>query len=181
MRLFPLPYSRFFYTKKPLLARLPEHYRNAITTMELRLGPGWSSPPKCQNVHPSLGLADCINLRTLKVFVELDPSDSVFTGFRGKNATEETYNLFCTDLLNGVIQQVPSLETVEIDGFPAVKKDGPLVMGLRRRIEEAQLRLVWGPLRGWMKDKDESGMVGLQADMAGMALKETPRVMEVHA
>ena len=36
----------------------------------------------------------------------------------------------------GILAQVPSLETVEIDAYPGVKKDAPLVMALRRRIEE---------------------------------------------
>ena len=133
MRLFPASGSRFFNTKKPLLSRLPSHYRSVVTTLELRFGPGWNKPPLGQNTNPSLGLADCTSLRTLKIFVEIDPSDSIFTGFRGKHATEETYKWFCVDLLRGILDQVPSLETVEIDAFPSVKKEAPLVTLFRRQ------------------------------------------------
>lgn len=180
LRLYPY-HGRFFHTKKPLLARLPSHYRNAVKTVELRLGPGWSKPPACQNTNDTLGLTDCTHMRLLKIFVELDPSDSIFTGYRGKNATEETYKWFCVDLLLGIIEQVPSLETVEIDAYPGVKKDAPLVMALQKTVADVQLRLTWGPLRGWEKAQDEPGLIGLEKAMAGMGLGDTPRVVEVRA
>ena len=44
-RLFPTYPGRYFKTKKPLLARLPPHYRRSMTSLELRLGPGWNAPP----------------------------------------------------------------------------------------------------------------------------------------
>lgn len=122
-------------------------------------------------------------MRVLKVFVECDPSDNVFAGFRGKNASEDTYRYFCLKLLQGIIEQVPSLETVEIDAYPGVKKDAPLVMALKRRIEEAEKSLFWGPLRGWEKEADEPGLIGLEEAMAGMGLGDVSgsRVVEVHA
>jgi len=182
IRLFPRD-GRFFHTKQPLLARLPSHYRAAVTTLDLCLGPGWSAPPRCQKITETLGLRDCKNLRLLKIFVELDPSDAVFQGFRGYGATEDTYRWFCVNLLHGIFEQVPSLESVEIDAWPAVKKDKPLVMGLRREIKEAGLRLLWGPLRGWEKDGDEPGEIGLEKAMAGLGLAAAvmPRVVEVQA
>ena len=146
IRLFPT-HGRFFY-KQPLLARLSTRYRSAITTLELRLGPGWSAPPKSQNTDPPLGLEDCTSLRTLKVFVECDPSDNIFNGFRGTGATQDTYKNFCTNLVAGILAQVPSLETIELDAYPGVKKEAPLVMALRRKVEESDTQLVWGPLRG---------------------------------
>lgn len=182
IRLFP-KHGRFFNTKKPLLARLPPRYRNVITTVELRLGPGWSKPPKCQNAwEPALGLVDCTNLRLLKIFVECDPSDSVFTGFRGRDADEQTYKWFCVDLLQGILAQVPSLLAVEIDAYPGVKQDAPLVTALRRQIEEAGKLLVWGPLREWDKDAPGLKLNGLEDAMKSMGLStEAPRVVEVHA
>jgi hypothetical protein len=142
LRLFPF-HGRFFETKKPLLARLPARYRQVVNTVEIRLGPGWSRPPKCQNVKSTLGLMDCTSLRNLKILVQTDPSDAIFNGYRGRGATEDTYKWFCMDLLAGILEQVPGLETVEIDAW--VKKDMPLVAALRRKVEEAQKRLVWGP------------------------------------
>ncbi|KAM3086051.1 hypothetical protein ACMFMG_000186 [Clarireedia jacksonii] len=46
VRIFPIHPGRYFKTKKPLLARLPSHYRSSISTLELRLGPGWNNPPR---------------------------------------------------------------------------------------------------------------------------------------
>jgi len=184
LRLFPhSDHGRFFYTKKPLLTRLAPRYRNVVNVVEMRLGPGWTDPPKCQDTRrPALGLEDCTNLRLLKVLVQLDPSADVFMGFRGKGATEETYKWFCVDLLAGLFERVPSLETVEIDAWPGVKKDSPLVMALQRKVLESKLHLVWGPLRGWEKDADEPGLIGLEGAMASMRLGDgAPRVVEVHA
>jgi len=70
IRLFPTYPGRYFKTKKPLLARLPKHYRASITTLELRLGPGWNNPPRGWIVSEALGLKDCLSVRVLKVFVE---------------------------------------------------------------------------------------------------------------
>ena len=126
-----------------------------------------------------------MSLRKLKIFVECDPSDDVFTGFRGKNATEETYKFFCVNLLLGIIAQVPSLEAVEIDAYPGVKKEAPLVLALRRTVEEHRKKLLWGPLRGWEKEGDEPGLIGLEKALAGMGISDTftssPRAVEVRA
>ncbi|KAI7159956.1 hypothetical protein KC349_g3815 [Hortaea werneckii] len=172
LRLFPV-HGRFFYTKKPLLQRLPPPYRAAVNTIELRLGPGWTKPPRCQDTwREELGLQDCTNLRRVKIMVEIDTSDSIFLGFRGQNANEDTYKFFCLELLRGLLVRVPGLETVEIDAYPGVKKDSPLVMALRRLVqsERNSIRLTWGPLRGWEKDGDEAGEIGLERAMAGLGL-----------
>ena len=117
--------------------------------------------------------------------MEVDPSDSIFTGFRGKNATEETYKWFCVDLLVGIMDQVPSLKTVEIDAYPGVKKEAPLVMALRRKVEEYRKSLAWGPLRGWEKEGDEPGLIGLEKALAGMGTSDMSapvgRIVEVQA
>jgi len=168
LRLFPT-HGRFHRTKKPLLARLPVHYREAINKLEFRVGPDWTAPPRCQHVGPTLGLTDCTNLRTLKIFVEIDPSDNVFAGFRGANATEETYKWFCVDIVRGIQEQVPGLETVEIDAYPSVKRDTPLVAALRRTIQEGGQKIVWGPLRGWEKEVD-AGLIGLEDALGSMTL-----------
>lgn len=182
IRLFPT-HGRFFNTKYALLARLPAHYRAAVSTLELRLGPGWHSPPLCQNTGAWLGLADCSSLRTLKIFIECDPNDLFLAPFRGKGTTEDTYRFFCVELLRGILEQVPSLETVEIDANPSVKKEAPLVMSLRRKVEEGGKKLVWGPLRGWEKETDEPGLIGLEKALAGMMISDVlpGRVVAVQA
>ena len=81
-RIFPTYPRGFFRTKRPLLPRLNSQQRACITTLELRLGPGWGKPPRSWVVNPALGLVDCVNVKTLTVFVECDPSDDVFNGFR---------------------------------------------------------------------------------------------------
>lgn len=177
MRLFP-HHDRFFYTKKPLLERIPPKYRNVINTMELRLGKGWSKIPRCQNTQPNLGLQDCVGLRVLKIFVQCDPSDTFFNGFRGKNADEDTYKYFCVDLLRGILEQVPRLKVVEIDAFPGIKQSAPLISALKEMVEYAGKTLVWGPLRGWEK---EAEMSALQQAMTGMGLADAPRVVQVQA
>lgn len=180
IRLFPAPAGRFFNTKKPLLARLPTRYREVVNTIELRFGPGWSRPPRCQNVQPSLGLMECTSLRNLKILVECDPSDSFFNGFRGSGATEETYKWFCVDLLAGIIEQVPSLETVEIDAW--VKKEVPIVKALEVLVESANKRLLWGPCLKQREIEDELRLLSLGKAMASMSIaKEAPRLIEAHA
>ncbi|KJY01895.1 hypothetical protein TI39_contig274g00005 [Zymoseptoria brevis] len=180
LRLFPF-HGRFFETKKPLLTRLPARYRQVVNTIELRLGPGWSRPPKCQNVKPTLGLMDCTNLRNMKILVQTDPSDTVFNGFRGRGATEDTYKWFCVDLLSGILEQVPSLETIEIDAW--VKKDMPLVTALRRKVEEANKRLVWGRcLREREASEGSVERVALDGALASLSISnEAPRLVHVHA
>lgn len=180
IRLFPAPAGRFFNTKKPLLARLPTRYREVVNTVELRLGPGWSRPPRCQNVQPTLGLMECKSLRHLKILVECDPSDSFFNGFRGSGATEETYKWFCVDLLAGILEQVPGLETVEIDAW--VKKDVPIVTALKSMVERANKRLTWGPFLKQREIEDELRLLSLGMSLSAMSLtKETPRLVEAHA
>lgn len=180
IRLFPAPAGRFFNTKKPLLARLPVRYREVVNTVELRLGPGWSRPPRCQNVQPGLGLMDCTSLKTLKILVECDPSDSFFNGFRGSGSTEETYKWFCVDLLTGILEQVPGLEFVEIDAW--VKKEVPIIAALKSVVEEANKRLFWGPCLKQREVDDELRLLSLASSMSAMALTDAaPRLVEAHA
>ncbi|USW48996.1 hypothetical protein Slin15195_G023150 [Septoria linicola] len=185
VRLFPHPYhGKFFNTKKPLIQRLPIKYREAINSVELLLGPGWHKPPRCHNVLPALGLADCTTLRTLKIWVDCDPTDSVFNGFRGPNATEDTYVWFCVDMLHSILEQVPSMETIEIDHDNRVKKDSPLTAALKMKAEEFHKRFGWGPSRRAIKDKDTIDIPGLEKAMASMGISnvnEAPRVVEIVA
>lgn len=69
IRLFPCFPGRFFKAKKPLLARMSPRCRAAVTSLQLRLGPGWNKPPRGWVVNETLGLQDTVNVRVLKVFV----------------------------------------------------------------------------------------------------------------
>ncbi|APA09485.1 hypothetical protein SS1G_12299 [Sclerotinia sclerotiorum 1980 UF-70] len=153
-RIFPIHPGRYFKTKKPLLARLPSHYRNSITTLELRLGPGWNSPPRGWVVSPLLGLSDCTSVRVLKIFVECDPSDAIFKGFR---VGDGFYEGFCQELLEGIFMDVKGIQTVEFDAFPGVKRSGDMMSGLREVVESHKKVVTWGPERGWGVEKSGEG------------------------
>lgn len=148
-RLFPV-HGRFFHTKLPLLARLPPRYRAAIHTIELRLGPGWTAPPKDWVIDGRLGLRDAVKFRVLKIFVECDPAaDPIFEGFR---VGHDFYTLFCTDTLRNIFAQVPSLAEVELDAYPSVSKASPLMQALLQEVKSGNKRITWGPERGWEND-----------------------------
>lgn len=139
LRIFPT-HDRFFGHKvQPLVARLWPRYRAALVSLELRLGPGWSNPPRSWRVDNRLGLEEMAAVRTLKVFVECDPSHDMFKGFRLDKAF---FTDFSGNLLRGVIQRLPSMTKVEIDGWPSVLREGPLVKRLLEVATEAEKMVV---------------------------------------
>lgn len=123
-----------------------------MTSLELRLGPGWNNPPRGWIVNDALGLADCTSVRVLKAFVECDPSDAIFKGFR---MGEGAYERFSAELLNSVLKEVPSITTVEFDAYPSVKRTGDMMTGLGEVVAEHDKVVSWGPERGWDKDSDQ--------------------------
>ncbi|WYZ44660.1 hypothetical protein EsH8_VII_001096 [Colletotrichum jinshuiense] len=151
-RIFPTHPGRFFKTKKPLLARLKPSSRAHITSMELRLGPGWNKPPRGWVVNPALGLHECVNIRRLTVMVECDPSDGVFNGFR---RSDGFYEGFCRSLLAEVLNEMPWLTTVYFDAWPSVKKSGAMMRGLLDVTAANNRKIKWGPERGWTDGPDE--------------------------
>lgn len=149
-----------FETKKMLLTRLAKRHRNALTRLELRLGPGWGKPPKTWLVGPKLGLADCTAVRSLKVFVEVDPSHPMFEGFR---VDPRFYTDFSCRLLAGVLAQVPTIREVEFDARRSVRKQDSLMQGLLNEVALASKRIVWGPERDWDAPEEPAvDMVKLQ-------------------
>ena len=131
-RIFPTN-GRFFGNKtRPLLARLPSHYQRSLVSLELRLGPGWTCPPGSWRVNDALGLESMVAVRFLKVFVEVDPSHDFFRGFR---VGKDFYTRFSTELLEQIIERLPALERVELDGWPSVMREGPL---MRRLVDVAR-------------------------------------------
>jgi hypothetical protein len=156
-------HGRFFHTKKQLLTRLPVTYRSYVTKLELRLGPGWTKPPKGWVVDAKLGLGDMRNVRGLRVFVECDPASSeIFEGFRHKDG-EEFYTTFCVGLLRGLFAQLSGLSKVEFDAYPSVSRTSPLMKGLIAEVKAGQKKIIWGPERGWDKI--------VEVDLAGVMEK----------
>ncbi|KAJ1330891.1 hypothetical protein MN608_04347 [Microdochium nivale] len=145
-RIFPTHPGRFFKTKKPLLARFKPGQRAALTSLELRLGPGWSKPPRGWVVNPELGLADCTSVRKITVFTECDPGTETFRGFRQPNNFFES---FAQSLLENVLNEMPWVRHVEFDAWSSVKKSGALVQRLIGVVRARNLMLTWGPERGW--------------------------------
>ncbi|KZF24510.1 hypothetical protein L228DRAFT_245465 [Xylona heveae TC161] len=149
-RLFPMD-GRFF-SKKPLFVRLPPHYRASVSSLELCLGRGWTSPPKTQAVTPKLGLSDAKNVRKLKIFIECDPSHEVFQGFR---VDQDFYTTFATRLLKAIMESVPSIEIIEFDAWPSVKKKDQLMSRLLQDTRRAGKRITWGSNRGWRDGEED--------------------------
>ncbi|OCL06999.1 hypothetical protein AOQ84DRAFT_378098 [Glonium stellatum] len=140
-RLFPL-HGRFFHTKLPLLSRIPPRYRATMNTIELRLGPGWTAPPKGWVVDQHIGLSDARALRLLKIFVECDPaSDDIFEGFR---VGHDFYTIFCRGLVKKIYDYVPSLDEVQFNAYPSVPKNSPLMQALLREAAISKKRITWG-------------------------------------
>jgi hypothetical protein len=145
-RIFPTQPGRFFKTKKPLLARLKTRQRSSLTSLELRLGPGWNKPPRGWVVNPALGLAECVNVRKMTVFVECDPSDNVFKGFR---KADGFYESFSRELLDQVLAEMPFVQSVHFDAWSSVKKSGAMMVGLFEVAKARGRAICWGPERNW--------------------------------
>jgi hypothetical protein len=150
VRIFPI-LGKFFKTKKPLLARMSANQRASMTTLELRLGPGWNRPPRGWVVNDALGLKGCVKVRRIKVFVECDPSNDVFKGFR---RSDGFYEKFSQDLLEGVLNEMPWCKVVEFDANPSVKKNGDMMTGLLETSNKMGCKLAWGPEKGWDDDEE---------------------------
>ncbi|PON25793.1 hypothetical protein TGAM01_v205230 [Trichoderma gamsii] len=161
-RIFPTYPGKYFKSKKPILARLKPRQRECITSLELRLGPGWNAPPKGWAVNDALGLKDCVNVHTLKVLVECDPSDNIFKGFR---RSEGFYEKFSRQLLASVLEALPAVKAVEFDAWSSVKKSGAMMTGLFKVVTEKEgLSIQWGPDRGWTDAEEEEPVVTVGPD-----------------
>lgn len=146
-RVFPIQ----DYSRLPTVRALSPRYRAAVSTIELILGSSWTAPPKSWRVNDSLGLQDMVRVRTLKVFVQCDPSHPVFDGFR---KSRDFYTWYAGNLLREILQRLPGLVQVEFDGWPSVQKHGPLMSRLLLEVRTAGKKVLWGPERGW-SDSDE--------------------------
>jgi hypothetical protein len=143
-RLFPL--QDFLYLPTP--SDLAPHYRSHITRLTLTLGASWTAPPA--NWRVSKGLARCLSrlklVRTLRILVQLDPSQPMFEKYRVSYAF---FTDFCGELLRDVLKAMPKLETVELAGYSNVEPDGPLVSRLRLEAEQKGKAIRWSRESGW--------------------------------
>ncbi|KAJ5628968.1 hypothetical protein N7490_011196 [Penicillium lividum] len=150
---------RIFYiqdfSRRPTLRGIPRCYRPLITTVELILGNSWTAPPKSWAVDNAMGLEEMSLLHTLRVFVECDPSQPHFEGFR---VSKEYYTEFSGRLLKEILERLPALKCVEFDAYTSVKRDGSLMSRLMKEVRAANKKITWGPERGWTDD-DEIGYV----------------------
>lgn len=174
VRLFPTHPGKFFKAKKPLLARLSPRNRASISTLQLRLGPGWNHPPRGWVVNEALGLKDAVNVRKLKCFVEVDPSDNVFAGFR----RGIDYGKFSRNLLDEVLIEVPSITEIQFDAWPSVKKDGDMLCGLIEVALKHEKMISWGKEKGWTDDGDaDLAEISLVKKMGGVVLNRAVAVL----
>ncbi|KAJ5669372.1 hypothetical protein N7462_010442 [Penicillium macrosclerotiorum] len=147
-RLFPVQ----DFSRMPTVRQLPRRHRSSITTIELILGNSWTAPPRSWMVNQGLGLHDMVLTRTLKVFIECDPSQPVFEGFR---ISKEYYTEFAGRLMRQILERLPGLVQVEFDGYPSVLKAGSLMSRLLQETRDAQKKILWGPERGWTDSEDD--------------------------
>ena len=177
-RVFPTHPGRFFRTGRPLLARARPHQRQSLTALELRVGPGWSAPPRSWVVGDALGLADCVHVRRLHVFVDCDPSDGgIFGAFRSVNGF---YERFCASLMVQLLERVPSIEVVEFDARRSVRKSGAMMRTLLAAVRCPHRRICtvrWGPERGWADAAAEE----VDDDTAGREPTLVEVIDEMHA
>jgi len=140
------------FLRMPTIRGLPRRHRASITTIELIVGSSWTAPPKSWVVNQGLGLHDMHLARTLKVFVQCDPSHPVFEGFR---ISKDFYTNFCGNLLHQILERLPGLVQVEFDAWPSVEKNGPLMSRLLTETRNAQKKVLWGPERGWTDSQND--------------------------
>jgi len=57
------------------------------------------------------------------------------------------------------------LSRISLDGYPAVKKGGPLITGLATEVTMAGKRVTWGPKSGWKTALDKDGLWKLETAM----------------
>jgi hypothetical protein len=151
-RVFPTQGGHFAKKKKPLLARLNTRQRQLLTSLEVRFGPGWNNPPRSWVVNSALGLAECVNVRKLTVYVEFDPSDNYFKSWRKADGFYET---FSRKLFDEVLAEMPFVDRIHFDAWTSVKKSGAMMTGLLEVAKARGRKICWGPERKWTDQDDE--------------------------
>lgn len=109
-------------------------YRAMVTRLEVVVGSSWTSPPKTWRVSKLLArrLSKLSAVQSLRVVVELDPSGPMFEKYR---VSSDFYTNFCGDLLRDVLDCMPQIKQIEMNGNPGVETAGPLVSRLMREVD----------------------------------------------
>jgi len=141
-RIFPLQ----DFTPAPVIQELPPMYRSMVTKLEMVVGSSWTSPPKTWRVSKLLAkrLKTLSAVQTLKIFVELDPSLPMFEKYR---VSFDFYTDFCGNLFHDVLETMPHLTAIELDGNPGVDTNGPLVSRLLAEAQGEGKTCSMGPTR----------------------------------
>lgn len=122
-----------------------------MTSLEIRLGTGWSKPPKTWTVNKKLGLKDCVHVKKLEVFVECDPSHQIFSGFR---VSRDFFTEFAGNLIERIVDSLPSLEEVTFNRHgPSVRRDSELMTRLQEAVLKGQKRIGWAKGQ-WVEQDD---------------------------
>lgn len=139
----------------PTIRDLPLHYQVLVTNLEIKIGSSWTSPPSSWRVSKGLErvLKRLKNVQTLTIFVELDPSDPIL---KIKKHIHEAYVDFCVDLVEDVIEAMPKVSYIRLDGNPGVNKHGPLVSRLREAAEAQNKTITWGRQDDWVYTVDQN-------------------------
>jgi hypothetical protein len=138
---FPLfPIQTFPPLPTPL--NIPVRHRPLLKHLTLRIGNSWSSPPKSWRVSKLLAraLPKFTSLTTLRVFVEVDPSEPFFEKYR---ISKSFYTDFAGDLLRDVLAVLTQVTTVEVGGNEGVKVRGPLVSRVVEVARECERDVKW--------------------------------------
>jgi len=125
-------------------------------------------------VNDALGLEDCTSVRVLKIFVECDPSDAIFKGFR---KSEGFYEGFCANLLDEVLKRVPSVQVVEFDAYTSVKRTGDMMAGLEAVTAKYEGKVVSWSSERWEKESEQLWLDALLIHAASQRMSKTVAVL----
>lgn len=142
-QIFPLQ----LFEALPTVQELPPCYQVLVKNLAMVVGSSWTNPPKSWKV--TRHLAKCLKklpVETLRVFVDFDPSHPAFARYR---VSENFYTDFCGDLLGDVLEIMPQLQYVELDGNPGVDVNGPLVSRLRNEALDQEKIIRYGKEGEW--------------------------------
>jgi len=77
----------------------------------------------------------------LKIFVETDPEDPIFEGFR---RTKHFYTNLSGEFVAEILKRLPMVDTVYFDSWEHVTRESPLMKRLESEVVTAGKRLSWG-------------------------------------